>query len=88
MKTLIVVRLNGFGPDAGTRHIREMRERMMHDMEEGLLVIDDRVKEITVSDINQEIGLDFGYSYKNAYDDREICTCESVEEEEDEEESI
>lgn len=56
MQTLIVVKMNGIVP----KDIRErIRNRIKKEMQEGLLIIDDTIQDLTLNNITGELGLEF-----------------------------
>lgn len=56
MQTLIVVRMNCIVPE----DIREQtRNRIKKEMQEGLLIVDDTIQDLTLNNITGELGLEF-----------------------------
>lgn len=56
MQTLIVVKVPAI---LDSETLNKYRKDIMKQMEEGLLILDEKVEEIIVNNINGELGLEF-----------------------------
>ena len=73
MNNIIFVRINGC---ISSTSKEELRNKIKNELEEGLLIVDDMIKDVTVSTIHGDVGLDFNENEetefnKVGYDEKE-----------------
>lgn len=54
MNNIIMIRVNGF---INSKEQREYRKELLNDIKEGLLIVDDRISDVTVTHID-DLGLE------------------------------